>query len=1079
MFTANECLAVLSRRIRLALVTLGLAATAAFGQQTTATVTGQVTDPSGSIVTGAQVTLTNTDTNTSGSTTTGSSGNYVLTLLRPGPYTLLVTSVGFQEYSQAGIVLEINQTMKIDVALTIGQVTQKTEVTGEPSVIVTENSQVGKVIDNKSITQLPLNGRLNIMGLMSLAPGIQNAGSQDQVPYFGITPTVSGGSTTGSVAFSMDGITNSMSWIERGLVEYPPLDGLQEFKVITSGASAEFGKANQVIVVSKGGSNDFHGELYEQNRNRALAAKNFFATGLALPAYNRNEYGGNFSGPVILPHFNGRDHTFFFLNYEGFNLLQANTSSQQVATAAQRAGDFSGLPAITDPLTGAPFPGNKIPSGRLNTVDQQLGQLYPLPNTAGTGAAGTGINLVQNIPFLSSVQRGSFRLDHRLSDNTQLGFSFLKENVGPNPSPGSVSTFGGLAGIGEHLTLPSLTINHIFTPTIVSETRVGFQHMQIFRTPQNYNLNTASIIPGLPAQSIDGAPQITILNIVTMSEAGSSDLQQDLHLVQNLTIVRGSHSIKMGFNYNFTNHYNIAATSPQRGAYNFTGRYTGNGYGDFALGYPNSTQLPQPVALAGKFAANRYAAFVQDDWKITPKLTLNLGLRYELQVIRPVVYGQAAMFIPSAGKIAVFASTLPSGAVPAAVAAYPVVLSGSLGLPTSLMDYLGQNTTNFAPRVGLAYMLGPRTVLRSGFGLYYNVLPLNYTQAAQNNIPFLTVGTYEQPSGSVPGFTMYNPFLGSLSLPANPNAQLYNATTTPYSLQWNTTLETQVRGGIALRATYVGQRNVGQLGTPNINQPLPQPGAVQPNRQYQPFANIMLNNSPIFQSTVHALQAGLEKRYSNGLLLTSQYSFTRAIGTESYQNPTNYNDSRGNLNNLRRHVLVTSYVYDLPFGKGKTLLSGVSRMTDYLVGGWQVSGLVQALSGAPFSPSFSTTVVGSLGGRPNVIPGTSLYPANRTIAQYFNPAAFSKPADYTFGNASYNMLWGPGQYSWDMGLSKTIPFMERLKLDVRMDAFSVFNHPTFGNPTTAATDITNTATVGRITSAGGNRTIQFSGKLYF
>jgi hypothetical protein len=333
---------------------------AALGQQTTATVTGQVTDPSGSVVPAARIVLTNTDTNTTSTTVAGSSGNYVLTLLRPGPYTLTVTSAGFQEYSQSGIVLEVNQTMKADVSLTIGQVSQKTEVSGEPSVIVTESAQVGKVIDNKSITQLPLNGRLNIMGLMSLAPGIQNAGAQDQVPYYGITPTVSGGSNTGSVAFSMDGISNNMSWIERGLVEYPPLDGLQEFKVITSGAGAEFGKANQVIVVSKGGSNEFHGELYEQNRNRALAAKNFFATGLALPAYNRNEYGGNFSGPVILPHFNGRDRTFFFLNYEGFNLLQANTSSQQVATAAQRAGDFSGLPAIPDPLSACPSPTTKF-----------------------------------------------------------------------------------------------------------------------------------------------------------------------------------------------------------------------------------------------------------------------------------------------------------------------------------------------------------------------------------------------------------------------------------------------------------------------------------------------------------------------------------------------------------------------------------------------------------------------------------------------------------------------------------------------------------------------------------------------
>ena len=1048
-------------------------------QETTATVTGQVQDASGAIVVGAEVTITNTETNTQSSTQTGSSGDYVLMLLRPGKYKLAVSHPGFKTYVQSGIVLEIDQKLKIAVSLPIGSVTENVQVSGEAPVISTEDHQIGKVIDNKSITQLPLNGRLNIAGLLALAPGIQSAGAQDQVPYFGVTPTVSGGSTTQSIAFSLDGVTNTMSWIERGQVEYPPLDGLQEFKVVTSGASAEFGKANQVIVVSKGGTNELHGELYEQNRNRALAAKNFFATQFPAPPYNRNEYGGNFSGPIVVPHlYDGRNRTFFFLNYEGFDLLQANTSSQQVATAAERKGDFSGLATITDPLTGKPFPDNIIPASRINPVDDRLGQLYPLPNTGGTGPAGTGINLVQNLPFVSSVQRGSFRIDHHFSGMTQLGISFLQENVGPNPSPGPVSTFGGLAGIGEHLTLPVLSLNHVFSPTVISETRLGYQHQRIFRTPQNYNLNSSSIIPGLPPQSIDGAPQISITNIVNMSEAGSSDLQQDINFKQNLTIVRGSHAVKAGFDYNFTTHYNIGESSPQRGAYNFTGRYTGNAFADFVLGYPNTTQLPLPAAVAGKYAASRYGAFLQNDWKVNAKLTVNLGIRYDLQIIRPVVYGLASLFIPSKGKIAVFSDTMPSAAIPAAVSIYPVALAKDLGLPSSLMEYLGQNVVNFAPRVGFAYMLSQKTVFRSGFGIYYNVLPLNYTQSAQNNIPFLTVGTYEQPSGSTPGFTMSNPFPGNGSLPANPNAQAYATTRTPYNIQWNGTLEHELRGGVALRASYVGQRNVRQLGNPNINQPAPSPGAVQPQRPYQPFATIQLNNDPIFQSSVHALQGGIDKRYNNGLLVTAQYAYTRAIGTETYQNPFNYNDSRGNLKGIRRHVLAASYVYDLPFGQGRPFFSGVSRLGNLVVGGWQLSGIIQAMSGAPFSPTFSTSVVGSVGGRPNVVAGIPLYPSHRTIAQYFNPAAFSVPANFTFGNVSYDLLWGPGQYSWDMGTAKNFRIHERLGLELRMDAFSVFNHPMFGI-TNPSTDITNLATVGRITAAGGNRTVQFGGKLSF
>jgi hypothetical protein len=1048
-----------------------------FGQDVTATITGTVKDPSGAAVAGAKVVATNLDTNISSSTISNGAAEYVITLLRPGRYRLVVSQPGFKTHEDTGIVLEINQKVKIDVSLEVGQLSERVQVEAAAPIIETEDSSVGKVIDNKSITEIPLNGRVNIMGLMALAPGIQNAGAQDQVPYFGITPAVAGGSSTGSVAFTLDGVTNQMSWIERGLVEYPPLDGIQEFKVITSSANAEFGKPNQVIVVSKGGANELHGEAYEYNRNRALAAKNFFATQLPNPPYNRNEYGANFGGPIVFPHlYKGKDRTFFFMNYEGFRLVQANTSSQQVATAAMRQGDFSGLAPITDPFTGSPFPGNIIPPSRLNPVTARLGQLYPLPNLQGTGPAGTGVNLTQNIGIAQQVERGSFRIDHRISDQSQLGFSFLIEDLGPNPQAGPVSTFGGLAGIGEHLILPVLSFNHVFSPTIVSETRLGYQHQRIFRIPQNQNLGTNNLIPGLPFQPIDGAPQITISNIVSMSEAGSADLQQDENLVENLTVVRGSHSFKMGFTYDFTTHYNIAAELPQRGAYSFTGRYSGIAYADFVLGYPLTTQLPLPAALIGKYAASRYAGYFQDTWKVTPKLTLNYGLRYELQVVRPEVHGDAALFIPSQGKIAVFANSFPKDTIPAAVGAYPVVLSKSIGLPAYLMDYIGQDPRNFAPRVGFAYTLTPKTVIRSGFGIYYNVLNLNYSQNAQTNIPFLTVGTFEQPSGATPGFTMSNPFPGSGAVPANPNAQTYSHTTTPYNIQWNMTAEHQLRGGVALRASYVGQRNVKQFGTPNINQPLPAPGAVQPLRPYQPFANINVNNAPIFQSTSHQLQGGVEKRYSNGLLVTTEYQFTRVLGTETFQNPTNYNDSRGNLNNIRRNVLAASYVYDLPFGKGRPWLSNLSGVGDRIVNGWQVSGVIQASSGLPFSPSFDTIVQGSVAGRPNVIAGASFYPSSRSIANYFNPAAFAPPPNFTFGNAAYNLLWGPGQQSWDMGLAKNVHLVERSNLQLRVDAFSVFNHPTFGNPNG---DISNTAAVGRITSAGGNRTVQLGAKLTF
>jgi hypothetical protein len=716
-----------------------------------------------------------------------------------------------------------------------------------------------------------------------------------------------------------------------------------------------------------------------------------------------------------------------------------------------------------------------IPNTRLNPVTQRLGQLYPIPNMPGTGPAGTGVNVVENISTNQAVERGSVRVDQRISDKTQLAFSFLAQNLGPNPLAGATSNFGGMAGIGEVLRKPIMSITHTFSPTIISESRIGYQHLRVYRIPQNQDLGTPSIIPGLPSQAIDGAPQITINNIVNMSEAGSRDLDQSISFNQSVTIVRGAHTFKAGGTYLFGTHWNLAAQAPQRGAYTFTGRYSGIPYADFVLGYPATTQNPSPSSLATKGVGSRYELYIQDTWKVSQKLTATLGLRYDLQWLRPDAQNYGSLFIPNLGKVAVFADSMPAAAVPGALNAYPVVLSKSLGLPVSVIDYIGQDTNNLAPRIGLAYKLNEKTVLRTAIGLYYNVLPVS-VPISINNLPFVVVGAYEQPAGAVPSFTMSNPFPGAGSVPANPSPYGLNRTDTPYSIQYNGTVEREVWRGVGLRASYVGQRNIKQFGTPNINQPLPQPGAVQPLRPYQPFASINLNNTNMYQNTLNQLQGGVEKRYSGGLLLTAQYSYTRLLGTESYQSPINWNDSRGNIAGYRRHVLVSSFVYELPTGAGKMLFTNARGFANGIASGWQISGVISGMSGAPFSPSFTTSVVGSVGGRPNVVAGQPLYPAERTLSQYFNPAAFAVPPSFTFGNAGYNLLWGPGQQNWDLSLVKDTAIRERLTLQLRIDAFSVFNHPTFANP---ASDITNTGSVGRITSAGGNRTVLIGAKLFF
>jgi hypothetical protein len=1043
-------------------------------QETTASLSGRVLDATGAVIAGVRVTATNMETNQALTVTSEPTGNFLAPLLRPGRYRVNAAMPGFRTFEQAGIALEIGQRLSLDITLQVGATEEKVEVTAELPTINTESAVVGKVIDRKSLSQIPLNGRLNIVGLMALAPGIQNAGSQDALPTFGITPTVAGGSNTGSVAFSLDGVTNQLAWIERGFGEWPPLDGLQEFKVITSSASAEFGKANQIVAVTRGGANQFHGTLLAFNRNRFLAAKNFFATALPLPQFNRNEFGGNFSGPVRLPKlYNGRDRTFFFYNFEGFRRRQAVTRTAQVATPKMREGDYTEFRnPINDPLAGAPFAGNLIPASRLSPVTRQLSQLFPLPNQPGTG-----VNLVENIPLPENVDRNSFRIDHRLSAKDQLSGTVLFGYLGPNPSVGPVSTYGGFRQIGEHNINSSLNLNHTFSPTVLSESRLGYMHVRIFRTPQNFRLNLSAIIPGLPPLDyFGGAPQMSINNHVGVSEAGSGDLDQSLQWVQNVSVVRRQHSFKFGGMIQSTNHFNFGARSPQRGAYSFTGRFTGLGYADFVLGYPLTTQRPNPTGIRNKFAQNRYQVFAQDDWRVNSRLTLNLGIRYEAQAIRPQVYGFAAMFIPAVGNVVVFADQLPRDAIPRLVEAFRLPLASSVRLPSSMMDYLGQDRNNIAPRLGFALRLRQGTVLRGGFGVYYNLLNVNWTEQAAFQMPFATVETFEQGSGAAPTFTMANPFPGAGNIPGNPDSAFLSSPRTPYNIQWSYTLEHQLPAGIGARVSYVGQRNVATLANVPRNAVTPAPGAVQPRRPYQPFANINQINTPAFQSATHQLQAGLEKRYANGLLLSAEYQFVRAIGTETFQNPFDWNDSRGNLGGIRRHVLVSSYVYDLPFGKGRRWLSGARGMADYLAGGWQLAGIVQALSGAPLSPSFVTTVQGSVGGRPDVVTGAPVYPGERSIQRWFNPAAFAVPANFTFGNAGYNQLVGPGQYNWDASLVKAFALRERFHLQLRLEAFSALNNPQFGNPNAA---ITNPAVVGTITSAGGNRTVQIGGKFQF
>ncbi len=1092
-----------SAAITLLLIATLLTGRSARAQGTTASITGTVTDASGAAVPGATVTITQTATNDVHTAISSDSGFYAVPALPPGRYRVSVEKGGFNRFEQPDITLVINQTAQINAELRVGSAQEVVTVTGASPIIQTDTSSVGLVIDSQTIQETPLNGHTSLIGLIALAPGVQNAGTQDQVPVFGVTPAIGTGgrNSYGGVGFSLDGAQTKSGTLQRGLAETASLDAIGEFKTITTGAAAEFNQPAQIVVVTQSGGNTVHGGVFEFNRGRGTSAKQYFAGALARPPYQRNEYGANFSGPIVLPHlYDGRNRSFFFFAYEGFHLTQSALVSSQQPTTAFRSGDFSSLlptTVIRDPQTGLPFTGNIIPQGRFNAVNQQLQNiLMPLPTTTGTGT-----NTVELVPYFNNVNRYSLRVDHRISEKNQLRGTFLSAFYGPNPQVGTSSKAGGMSGIGEHNTLVLLGLTHTFSPTLLLDSYASYTHLTTYRTPQNVGVNFAGIIPGLPPQQIEGAPQISITNITSISEAGSKDLEQQIQGYTTLTKVLSRHTIKTGVSFLYSNHWNIAAIVPQRGSYAFTNKYTGYAYADFLLGLPTSTQVSYPGALAYRNITNELGLFVQDDFKLTSRLTLNAGIRYDVQFFPDNIYGAQASFVPSLGKVVVFGNSYP----PQTQAAFlPLtVLSTTVGLPSSLHDYLGGDYNNVAPRFGFAYQIAQNTVVRGAFGIFFNLLPGSYVRApAFTSFPFTAVQTFSQPATGGPAFNMNNPFSATGAFAANPSALQMHSPVTPYTEQYNLAVEHQFSRGIDVRIGYVGQSNVKQNnasgpGTtaPNIN--LANPPRIGVNVQttniYQPFSAITYQADPLFHSNMNSLQIGVHKQYSHGFQINAEYQWTRVLGTENLENPSGAvpGDSYGQIGGITPQVLVASYSYEFPFGKGKALMGDANNFVDKLVSGWQISGITTIQTGQPFSVLYTApgSITGAVSGRANVVPGVPLYPSNKNKAQWFNPAAFTAPplvtinaVQYaTYGNSGYNTLRGPYYQSWDMNLEKNLRFRDRYRLQLRAEAFNTFNHPNFAPPNST---ITNTATVGTITGtsstpAASARTIEFVAKFNF
>jgi hypothetical protein len=1083
-----------NRLVTILALACALAATAAFAQNIAGTIVGAITDASGASVTSANVTIVNEQTNIEYKAAS-ETGEFSAPNLAPGTYTVKVDLTGFKPSVTKGVRLLANRTARVDVVLQPGAITQTVEVTAGAPVINSETATVGSILEAATITQLPLNGR-TLDRLIRISAGVTSDSASN--------PRVAGSAYWGGIQFSVDGTTfNDMGngggaySYRNGLSTLPSVDSISEFKMDSNSQKAEYEGSVSATVVTKSGTNEIHGSVLWFNRNREVAAKNYFATGIAKPPYNRNEFGYTVGGPIV------KNKTFFFHSYEGLRERTSRTNTLSVATSAMRSGNFTGLPSIVDPLAGVPFANNQVPTTRIDSRSKSLIDWVPLPNQAGTGPAGTLNNYITTIGNVSDVNRWGARVDHRFSSSDAIWVNLNYSKGSPYfVAQNYPERYGSWQDGGYSTQSVNISWNHTFSPTLLNEARFGYLRHASVRQGMNKDFNPLSLFPQLYSVAYGGLPYMQIGNHVAIGDYGGSDRAPQLtpQYIDNLSWVKGKHTIKAGIdfaNYRAASYPSVGGMASglvndaALGRFNFNGRYTygsltgtaqpAHMFADYLLGYPTTTyrSTTSPNLL---FYTSRYSAYVQDDWQVSPKLTVNFGVRYMVQTAWKERNNTQAQFDFASGKLIVPGSQYPTQAQQKLVAAYPITLASQANYSGSLYD---TDKNNFAPRVGFAFrpFTGNKTVFRGGFGMYYNFLPvfIGFRQLGFSNPPYLLAETYEAAAGLTPSLTLAQPFGSTGTISPNPAVTAVQKNIrNSESYQWNLTVERELRANLGIRASYVGNHST-HLPWYNLpaNNPYTQAaGNIQPRRPYQPWADVLLLASG-GDSILHQLQLELVQRYRNGLTFQVEYSFNRSLDNVPVvggpQNPYDQRADRGNSDQIRRHIFTANYNYELPFGKGKKFLSAGGPL-NHVVGGWNIGGITYLRTGTPFSPSFTATQTGWMGGRPDAVGDAILGRGDRSLGKWFDPSAFAVPAPFTWGNAPRNGLWGPGDIVFDVSILKNFAITERFKAQFRGEFFNFPNHANFGNP---AANISTTASVGRITSAGDPRQIQFGLKLLF
>jgi len=1047
--------------------------------QTTGTIVGQVSDASNAAVSGANVEAQNVETRLTRAAVTSADGAYLIPSLPPGMYNVTVHVSGFKSFTQTGIKVEVSQNPRVDARLEIGATTDTVNVAANVLSVDTETSQVGATIDSQRLVNLPLNGR-NVLQLATLLPGVGPANFPTTVTNSRSGPTVSvSGGRPRDNNFMLDGTT-----ITTGLYEtpqnLPSPDALEEFRVLTNTYSAEYGRGvgSIFMAVSKSGTNSFHGNLFEFLRNDALNARNFFAA--AKPVLRQNQFGGSFGGPVELPHYNGRNRTFFFVSYEGIRIRQQNILQLSPPTPAELSGNFSqSAQPIVDPLTNQQFPGNQIPASRFDPLAVNIAKLY-FP------AAGPQSGLLtQLVSIPINGNQITVKGDHRFSDKNNLSVRFYRE-LDVNQKTGGGSIYALASAYGNVVQTISVLDTHTFTPSVLNEFRASYT--RVFTNGPSSPLNqTPKQLGGLFNQDGSGAlaPTVTISGRLNMNpnqpwKEGDNVYQLD----DKLSWVRGRHAMKFGF-LAMQDRQLTRTQFQSSGNFTFDGTFTGNALADYLIGRPVSVILQSQYNTG--LRGGSYAAFAQDDFKVNRRLTLNLGLRYELNL--PWVNEND------------FAAVLRGGAqstkIPNAPAGLLVV--GDPGVSRGVYPI---EKKNFEPRVGFAWDLfgDGKTAIRGGYGMLSRGQAGIAIQHAYEMPPFQRVVQLTPPSSfSYPYGTGPDPFPYIVNTKNPTFVYPIQAFTVDPSFrdaniqQFNLNVQRQIGADLIMQVGYVGRLARHLPIASEANPAAYGPGATALNvQQRRPFFPQYYGSIGDLHSdgnsNYNSLQANIQKRFSHGYTLQLAYTWSKSIDNGSLDNgegstvsnPYNYHQGERGLSDFdRRNIIVVNGIWELPFFKNdQGVLSRV-------LGGWRLSGDAAHNSGAPFSIVVGRDVAlygpgrASGGQRANLF-GNPFLDTGRSrsdlVQQYFTTSAFAVPATGTFGNEGRNILTGPGSVTTDLAvLKKFRPWkQERLgALEFRAEAFNLLNFVNLGQPQATMTSpvfgkITNTATG----SLGNPRLIQ-------